>query len=67
MRKLRQFGRFWYDFLVGDDWTIAVAVVAAVGVTAALAQTGYPAWFVMPVAVLAILCVSMYRAVASRR
>jgi hypothetical protein len=42
-------------------------VIAAVGVTAALAQTGYPAWFVMPVAVLAILCFSMYRAVASRR
>jgi hypothetical protein len=26
---LRSFGRFWYDFIVGDDWKIAVAVVLA--------------------------------------
>jgi hypothetical protein len=27
MRFLEGFGRFWYDFLIGDDWKIAVAVV----------------------------------------
>ena len=26
---IRGFGRFWYDFLIGDDWKIA----AAVGIT----------------------------------
>ena len=30
MKWLSQFGRFWYDFIVGDDWTIAAAVVAVV-------------------------------------
>jgi hypothetical protein len=30
MRFLKSFGRFWYDFLIGDDWKIAVAVVLAV-------------------------------------
>jgi len=27
MRFLRAFGQFWYDFIIGDDWKIAVAVV----------------------------------------
>jgi hypothetical protein len=32
---LKAFGRFWYDFIVGDDWKIAVAVVIALGITLA--------------------------------
>lgn len=27
MRFLRGFGQFWYDFIVGDDWKVAAAVV----------------------------------------
>ena len=27
MKFLKAFGRFWYDFLVGDDWKIAASVV----------------------------------------
>lgn len=26
MGFIRGFGQFWYDFLIGDDWKIAVAV-----------------------------------------
>jgi hypothetical protein len=26
---MRAFGRFWWDFLVGDDWRIAAGVVGA--------------------------------------
>ncbi len=33
MRFLVSFGRFWYDFVIGDDWKIAVSVVLALGVT----------------------------------
>jgi hypothetical protein len=29
MKFLKAFGRFWYDFIIGDDWKIAVAVVLA--------------------------------------
>jgi hypothetical protein len=25
---IRGFGRFWYDFIIGDDWKIAAAVVS---------------------------------------
>lgn len=40
MRFLRGFGRFWYDFIVGDDWKIAAAVVAALATGATLAAGG---------------------------
>lgn len=29
MRFVRGFFGFWYDFIVGDDWKIAAAVVVA--------------------------------------
>ena len=32
MKYVRAFGQFWYDFVVGDDWKIAAAVVLALGV-----------------------------------
>ncbi len=35
MRFVKSFGRFWYDFIIGDDWKIAVSVVVAVGLTVA--------------------------------
>jgi hypothetical protein len=40
MRFLRAFGRFWYDFIVGDDWRIAAGVVLVLAAGAALAGTG---------------------------
>ena len=40
MRFLKAFGRFWYDFIIGDDWKIAVAVIAALGVLVAVMKTG---------------------------
>ncbi len=35
MKWLRSFGRFWWDFIVGDDWLVAVLVAIAIGATAA--------------------------------
>ena len=29
MRYVKGFGRFWYDFVVGEDWRIAAGVVGA--------------------------------------
>ncbi len=31
--RLRRFGAFWYDFIVGDDWVTAVGVVVALAAT----------------------------------
>jgi hypothetical protein len=32
VKFLKAFGQFWYDFIVGDDWKIAVGVVLALTV-----------------------------------
>jgi len=41
MNFLKSFGQFWYDFIIGDDWKIAAAVVSALVVTyAAMAWLG---------------------------
>jgi hypothetical protein len=40
MRLVRGFGRFWYDFIVGDDWRIAAGVVLVLAAGAALVATG---------------------------
>jgi hypothetical protein len=58
-----------WEFVVGDDWRAAVGVAVALGLTAILATTDLAAWWIMPLAVLAILALSLRRAArdASRR
>jgi hypothetical protein len=59
---LSALGRFLWDFVVGDDWTVAVGILLAIGVTAALEAGGVGAWWVIPLAVIATLYVSLRRA-----
>ena len=51
MKYVTRFARFWYDFVVGDDWVLAVVVVLAVATTAVLAGAGANPWPVLPAAV----------------
>ena len=61
---LRRFGAFWYDFVVGDDWRVAVGVVVALALTYALSTaTSIPSWWVLPVAVAVLLALSLRRAI----
>ena len=62
MKWLKTFGAFWYDFIVGDDWSIAVGVVAAVGATALVHHTGLTAWPIVPIVVAIMLTSSIWRA-----
>ena len=55
------FGRFWYHFIVGDDWTIAVAVAAGLVLTALLNAQAIPAWWLIPVIVVAMVALSLRR------
>ena len=65
MRHIAAFGRFWWSFVVGDDWLAAALVAIAIGATAALAASGVAAWWVLPVAVVLVLYVSLRRAIAA--
>ena len=40
MKWIVGFGRFWYDFIIGDDWKIAVAVVTALAVVFVAMKAG---------------------------
>ncbi len=60
---MKAFLRFWYDFIVGDDWTIAAGVVMALTVTAVVAHHGMRSvWWLLPLVVAAGLTWSVLRA-----
>jgi hypothetical protein len=65
MKRLAAFGRFWWDFVIGDDWLVAALVAVAIGATAALAAAGVAAWWLLPLAVLLVLWLSLRRAIRS--
>jgi hypothetical protein len=56
MRYLVGFGRFWYEFIVGDDWRIAAGVAVALALTAT-----FEWWWLLPLAVAAVLALSVSR------
>jgi hypothetical protein len=60
---VRAFGRFWWDFLVGDTPELFVATVLILGVTVVLAKlvSTTAAWVVMPVLVVSALVTSVRR------
>lgn len=62
MRSLAAFTRFWYRFIVGDDWRVAAGVLVALALTGALsATTTIATWWVLPAAVLILLPASLWR------
>jgi hypothetical protein len=67
MKYVVAFLRFWWDFVVGDDWRVAVGVVAALALTGLLTANGANVWWLMPVAVVLTLFASLRRAVSARR
>jgi hypothetical protein len=60
--RARAFGAFSYDFVIGDDWRVAVGVVIALALTYGLSRTSVPSWWLVPVAVLILLPFSLWRA-----
>jgi hypothetical protein len=64
--RLRGFLAFWYDFVVGDDWLVAVGVVAGLAVTYALSRMAVPAWWLLPLLIAGLLPLSLWRAARRR-
>ena len=62
MSALKRFLLGVWEFVVGDDWRTALGVVVGLAVPAILAGAGVAAWWVLPVAVLALLAASLRRA-----
>jgi hypothetical protein len=60
MTRVRAFLRFAWDFVVGDDWRIALAVVIALLVTLVLSNNSITAWWLLPAVVLVMLSVSVW-------
>lgn len=44
-----------WDFVVGDDWRLALAAVAAIGLTAIACAIGLAGWWLAPLVALAAL------------
>jgi hypothetical protein len=62
---LRRFGHFWYDFVVGDDWVVAVGVVVALAINWYFTHHGRNWYWLLPAVVVVLLVVSVGR--VSRR
>ena len=67
MSAVRGFFVFLYDFVVGDDWRMSVAVILGLAVTWGLAIQGLNLWWVLPIFVVVGLGISLRRARAAAR
>jgi hypothetical protein len=69
-RLLKGFGRFWWDFLVGDTPELFIAALVIIGVTALVSERGHfnvAATVVLPVLAVLALGGSLARAVRYSR
>jgi Ca2+-dependent lipid-binding protein len=64
MKYIVSFFQFWYDFIVGDDWTIALAVAAGLVVTWVFTHSHMNVWWLLPVVVVCALAGSLWREAA---
>jgi hypothetical protein len=55
-----------WEFVAGDDWRVALGIVAMLAATAVVAALDLPAWWLSPIATVAILHRSVRRAGTAR-
>jgi hypothetical protein len=60
--RLRALAIFVWDFVVGDDWRLAVGVAVGLAVTALVASSGGVAWWLLPALAGTLLTISVWRA-----
>jgi hypothetical protein len=61
IRALAGFVRFWYGFIIGDDWTVAAAVAAGFIGTWLLLREDITAWWLLPLVVVGITALGLAR------
>jgi hypothetical protein len=62
VRRLKAFGLFWWDFVVGDDWRMAAGVILLLAASAVIAHHGITAWWLPPLGVTGLVGYSVLRA-----
>ena len=62
MRYVRSFGRFCWNFIVGDDWRVAAGIAFALGLASLFTHGGIDAWWLLPLAIALVLVDSLWRA-----
>ncbi len=62
MKYVVAFARFWWNFIVGDDWLVAFGVALALAATALLVHDDWNVWWLLPIAVVFVLAASLRRA-----
>jgi len=53
--------RFVYDFIFGDDWSVAVVILLGLAATAWLIANGIAAWWLVPLLAIAMTGLSLRR------
>jgi hypothetical protein len=61
MKYVKAFGRFWWNFIVGDDWTVAAGVAVALALVKILTDHGVNAWWLLPLTVALLTGISVWR------
>jgi hypothetical protein len=66
---VKHFFAFWFDFIIGDDWTVAAGVALLLALAAWLAHTELQtlSWILVPAGVAVILTSSLRRATADMK
>jgi hypothetical protein len=67
MTRVRQLFRFLWDFVVGDDWRIAVGVAVTLVLTLVLSDNGVAAWWLLPLVVAVLLSASVWAVARKQR
>jgi hypothetical protein len=52
VKYVRSFARFWWNFVVGDDWRLAAGLAVAITLTWLLTHEDVNAWLLLPIASL---------------
>jgi hypothetical protein len=66
MSRLEAAARGIWEFVVGDDWRVALVAILAIAVTALVSDTSVSAWWILPLAVVAVLTASVWTALRDR-
>jgi len=62
MRAIKNFGLFWLDFILGNDWVMSVTLLISLAVVTSLSHDHTNAWYFLPIVVVLALSLSVFKA-----